>query len=82
MKILVTGGCSLHWHCAYKSLLKLGHKVISVDKQWFGNYLKNKNLTNLKLVLKIFKKFHLKASIQLFIYHLFQMILWQKLIKI
>jgi len=62
MKILVTGGCGYIGTVLIKKLLKLGHKVISVDKQWFGNYLpKNKNLTNLKLDIKDIQKISLKG---------------------
>ena len=61
MKILVTGGCGYIGTVLIKSF-KLGHKVISVDKQWFGNYLpKNKNLTNLKLDIKDIQKISLKG---------------------
>tara|TARA_Y100001958_G_C21221241_1_gene546590 strand:- start:969 stop:1913 length:945 start_codon:yes stop_codon:yes gene_type:complete len=62
MKILVTGGCGYIGTVLIKKLLKLGHKVISVDKQWFGNYLpKNKNLTNLKLDIKDIQNISLKG---------------------
>ena len=50
MKILVTGGCGYKGSILIPKLLKLGHKVVSIDTQWFGNYLINhKNLKNIKL---------------------------------
>ena len=50
MKILVTGGCGYIGTELIKVLLKNKHKVISVDKKIFGDYLpKHKNLKNLKL---------------------------------
>ena len=50
MKILVTGGCGYIGTELIKILLKNKHKVISVDKKIFGDYLpKHKNLKNLKL---------------------------------
>ena len=48
MKILVTGGCGYKGSILIPKLLKLGHKVVSIDTQWFGNYLINhKNLKNI-----------------------------------
>ena len=50
MKILVTGGCGYKGSILMPKLLKLGHKVVSIDTQWFGNYLINhKNLKNIRL---------------------------------
>ena len=50
MKILVTGGCGYKGSILIPKLLKLGHKVVSIDTQWFGNYLTNhKNLKNIRL---------------------------------
>tara|TARA_B100000989_G_scaffold275886_1_gene235773 strand:- start:428 stop:1381 length:954 start_codon:yes stop_codon:yes gene_type:complete len=50
MKILVTGGCGYKGSILIPKLLKLGHKVVSIDTQWFGNYLINhKNLKNIRL---------------------------------
>tara|TARA_B100000989_G_scaffold290393_1_gene263499 strand:- start:920 stop:1867 length:948 start_codon:yes stop_codon:yes gene_type:complete len=53
MKILVTGGCGYVGSVLIPQLLNEGHKVISIDTQWFGNYLPNhKNLINLKIDLR------------------------------
>ena len=50
MKILVTGGCGYKGSVLVPLLLDDGHSVISVDTQWFGNYLPNHSqLTNLTL---------------------------------
>ena len=49
MKILVTGGCGYKGSVLIPELIKEGHEVVSVDTQWFGNYLpKNTKLKNLK----------------------------------
>ena len=49
MKILVTGGCGYKGSVLVPTLLEKGHEVISVDTQWFGNYLKSHpKLKNLK----------------------------------
>ena len=49
MKILVTGGCGYKGSVLIPALLEKGHHVISVDTQWFGNYLPlNANLKNIK----------------------------------
>ena len=62
MKILVTGGCGYIGTILIKQLLKIGHKVISVDTQWFGNYLpKHKNLKNIKTDIKEIEKVSLKG---------------------
>ena len=48
MKILVTGGCGYVGSILIPKLLNKNHKVINIDNQWFGNYLKkHKNLLNL-----------------------------------
>ena len=49
MKILVTGGCGYKGSVLIPKLLNAGHRVINIDTQWFGNYLKeNSNLINIK----------------------------------
>ena len=49
MKILVSGGCGYKGSVLIPKLLSKGHKVINIDTQWFGNYLKSdKNLLNIK----------------------------------
>ena len=49
MKILVTGGCGYKGSVLIPKLLKAGHEVTSLDTNWFGNYLENKNsLTQIK----------------------------------
>ena len=50
MKILVTGACGYQGSPMVSKLLKLGHKVVAIDTQWFGNSLK-KN-PNLKVIKK------------------------------
>ena len=53
MKILVTGGCGYKGSVLVPLLLADGHEVLSVDTQWFGNYLpEHPNLTNLKLDIR------------------------------
>lgn len=39
MNILITGGCGYVGTILTKQLLKLGHSIAVLDKQWFGNYL-------------------------------------------
>ena len=49
MKILVTGGCGYKGSVLVPTLLEKGHEVISIDTQWFGNYLNaHSKLKNLK----------------------------------
>ncbi len=61
MKILVTGGCGFTGTVLIKKLLKEGHKVTSIDTQWFGNYLRpHKNLKNIKMDIKNINNFSLK----------------------
>jgi len=50
MKILITGGCGYKGSYLIPLLLDAGHEIISIDTQWFGNYLlSHKNLQNLKI---------------------------------
>ena len=49
MKIIVTGGCGYTGTILTQELIKLGHHVIVIDTQWFGNHLKkNKKLNIIK----------------------------------
>jgi nucleoside-diphosphate-sugar epimerase len=50
MRIVVTGGCGYIGTCLTEDLLKNGFKVIVIDNQWFGNYLKRHK--NLKVIKK------------------------------
>jgi len=53
MKILVTGGCGYKGSVLVPLLLADGHEILSVDTQWFGNYLpEHPNLTNLQLDIR------------------------------
>ena len=53
MKILVTGGCGYKGSVLVPLLLGDGHEVLSVDTQWFGNYLpEHPKLTNLQLDIR------------------------------
>ena len=53
MKILVSGGCGYKGSVLVPMLLADGHEVLSVDTQWFGNYLpEHPNLTNLQLDIR------------------------------
>ena len=55
MKILVTGGCGYVGSVLIPKLLRDGHKVISIDTKWFGDYLPNhKNLILLKYLLLVY----------------------------
>ena len=62
MKILVTGGCGYKGSVLIPKLLKKKYKVISVDTQWFGNFLpKHKNLKNIKMNINDIEKISLKG---------------------
>ena len=53
MKILVTGGCGYTGVMLVNELLNLGHDVVVVDVQWFGNTLQNhKHLTVHKMDIR------------------------------
>ena len=57
MKIMVTGGCGYIGNVLIPKLLKDGHKVISIDKQYFGNQLQpHKNLKNFKMCVSDINK--------------------------
>ncbi len=61
MKILVTGGCGYVGSILIPKLLQKGHKVISIDIQFFGNFLpKNKNLKNIKMDIRDLNRLSLK----------------------
>jgi nucleoside-diphosphate-sugar epimerase len=61
MKILVTGGCGYTGTILVNDLLNENHKVIVIDTQWFGNYLKkNKNLKIIKEDIRNLKDYHFK----------------------
>ena len=61
MKILVTGGSGYKGSVLIPKLLKLKHKVISLDTQWFGNHLpKHKNLKNIKFNINDIENFQFK----------------------
>ncbi|WP_415275929.1 SDR family oxidoreductase [Candidatus Pelagibacter sp. Uisw_116] len=47
MKIIVTGGCGYTGTVLTQELIKLGHRVIVIDTQWFGNHLKRSNRLNI-----------------------------------
>jgi nucleoside-diphosphate-sugar epimerase len=53
MKLLVTGGCGYKGSVLVPLLLADGHEVVSIDTQWFGNYLpEHPSLTNLQLDIR------------------------------
>ena len=61
MKILITGGCGYVGSVLIPKLLSDRHKIINIDTQWFGNYLKkNNNLKNFKINLSAINKINLK----------------------
>ena len=47
MKIIVTGGCGYTGTVLTQELIKLGHRVIVIDTQWFGNHLKRSKRLNI-----------------------------------
>jgi len=60
-KILITGACGFIGTKLTKSLLAKNKKIIAVDTQWFGNYLKkNKNLKILKIDIRDLNDKHFK----------------------
>ena len=62
MKILVTGGCGYKGSYLIPLLLEEGHQIISIDTQWFGNYLPNhKNLQNLKVDIRDIDKINMNG---------------------
>ena len=62
MKILVTGGSGYKGSYLIPLLLDSGHEIISVDTQWFGNYLiHHENLCNLKLDIRDIDKIPMKG---------------------
>ena len=62
MKILVTGGCGYKGSILIPKLLKKNHKVISIDTQWFGNFLpRHKNLKNIKMNVNNINNISLKG---------------------
>ena len=61
MRILVTGGCGYVGSVLIPRLLEKGHKILSIDNQFFGNFLlKDKNLKNIKMNVRDIKEAHLK----------------------
>ena len=62
MKILITGGCGYTGSLLIPKLLSNNHEIISIDKQWFGNFLpKNKKLKNIKMDISEIDKMPLKG---------------------
>ena len=61
MRILVTGGCGYVGSVLIPRLLEKGHIILSIDNQFFGNFLpKDKNLKNIKMNVGDIKEAHLK----------------------
>ena len=49
MKILITGGSGYKGSVLIPLLLKDGHKIVSIDTDWFGNHLEShENLITIK----------------------------------
>ena len=62
MKIIILGGCGYVGSVLVKKLLDLGHKVLVVDAQWFGNYLRpTNNLNVVKSDIRNLKKISFKG---------------------
>ena len=62
MKILITGGCGYVGSILIDKLLKKNYKIINIDKQYFGNYLKpHKNLKNIKSDIQDISSINLKG---------------------
>ena len=60
MKIIITGGCGYKGSYLIPLLLEEGHQIISIDTQWFGNYLCNhKNLQNLNIDIRDIDKINM-----------------------
>ena len=62
MKILVTGGSGYVGSVLIPKLLKKNYKIISIDTQWFGNFLpKHKNLKNINININDIDKIKIKG---------------------
>ena len=62
MKIVITGGCGYKGSYLIPLLIEEGHQIISIDTQWFGNYLPNhKNLQNLKIDIRDIDKINMNG---------------------
>tara|TARA_A100001388_G_scaffold125628_1_gene92916 strand:+ start:13315 stop:14256 length:942 start_codon:yes stop_codon:yes gene_type:complete len=60
MKIIITGGCGYKGSYLIPLLLEEGHQIISIDTQWFGNYLpSHKNLQNLNIDIRDIDKINM-----------------------
>ncbi len=60
MKIIITGGSGYKGSYLIPLLLEEGHQIISIDTQWFGNYLpSHKNLQNLKIDIRDIDKINM-----------------------
>ena len=58
MKIIVLGGCGYVGSVLVKKLLDKQYKLLVIDTQWFGNYLKpHKNLKLIKKDIRNLEKF-------------------------
>ena len=62
MNIIVLGGCGYIGSVLVNELLKQNHKVLVIDTQWFGNYLKpHKKLKILKSDIRNLKNIKFKG---------------------